>query len=463
MENPKNSQRLQRHSTLPPRLQRHATLRQRLQRRSSLRPFSPGPRLPNKSNPYVGWFRHAPDTSFLQEYRLSGKRSRRFTSSLQDVKNSPYVGWFRHAPPSRVHLRKDKLVGLDQEFNALFKIMSKAEFESMNASTLVCGHLKGGAPGPRRIDHDEYQAFRRSLQDSAESTPSATVKVLTRLASWFLFPLAHDADSCGYRHGDKVGSDAVLPQLLPSSIRHAILEEDECSSDSSCNDSDDDSSVDTISNDRPSDLPNEVNVAVSVSSLAEAYYSHQAEKEVDQSAYAVEGEEGQRLDYVITQMDIARMARNASRHLDVASILSLPTITYHQSDSQSVDSPPSSQQQQQQETNPNDPGWSWMIVHDGIKPDEQVSSKDEDDIDVCVICLEHFVDGDRLRVLPCDHSFHVGCIDRWLSGSHSFDDCITSGCPTCKKRADPPTDGSVPAWAFTRIGESLAKNSVATL
>ena len=35
------------------------------------------------------------------------------------------------------------------------------------------------------------------------------------------------------------------------------------------------------------------------------------------------------------------------------------------------------------------------------------------DEDTCVICLEHFIDGDRLRVLPCDHSFHVGCIDTY--------------------------------------------------
>ena len=446
MENPKNCQRLQRRSSLPPRLQRHVTLRQRLQRRSSLRPA--GPRLPNKSNPYVGWFRHAPDT---QRYRLSGKRSVCFTSSLQDMKSSPYIGWFRHAPPSYVNIPQADLKKVDPELHALLKQMTK--LEKVNSKTHVCGHLKGGAPRPTQ---DEYQAFRRSLQASAESTPSATVKVLTRLASWFLFPLAHDAESCGYRHSEdeKLTSDSVLPSLLPSSIRNAILEDDGSSSNYS--DSDDDSSVDTIPNDLLNDLPEEVDV--SVSSLAEAYYSHQAEKEIEQAAYAVDGEDGQRLDYVITQMDIARMARNASRHLDVASILSLPTMTY-QSDSKSVASPPT----QQQESNPNDPGWSWMIVHDGLNPDEQVSSPKEDEADTCVICLEHFVDGDRLRVLPCDHSFHVGCIDRWLSGSHSFDNCYTSGCPTCKKRADPPTDGAVPAWAFTRIGESLAKNSVSTL
>ena len=90
------------------------------------------------------------------------------------------------------------------------------------------------------------------------------------------------------------------------------------------------------------------------------------------------------------------------------------------------------------------------------------------DEDTCVICLEHFVDGDRLRVLPCDHSFHVGCIDKWLSGSLSDEECFTSGCPTCKKHPVPiyeeegviaestSNDGSVPSWAFARLGGVLA-------
>jgi len=42
----------------------------------------------------------------------------------------------------------------------------------------------------------------------------------------------------------------------------------------------------------------------------------------------------------------------------------------------------------------------------------------------CTICLDSFVKGDRLRVLPCVHSFHVNCIDQWLKGH------IT--CPLCK-------------------------------
>jgi hypothetical protein len=32
----------------------------------------------------------------------------------------------------------------------------------------------------------------------------------------------------------------------------------------------------------------------------------------------------------------------------------------------------------------------------------------------CAVCLEDFVDGERLRLLPCRHRFHVTCVDRWL-------------------------------------------------
>lgn len=42
----------------------------------------------------------------------------------------------------------------------------------------------------------------------------------------------------------------------------------------------------------------------------------------------------------------------------------------------------------------------------------------------CTICMEEFATGDLLRCLPCLHSYHVQCIDKWLSLSQS--------CPVCK-------------------------------
>lgn len=47
------------------------------------------------------------------------------------------------------------------------------------------------------------------------------------------------------------------------------------------------------------------------------------------------------------------------------------------------------------------------------------------DFTECTICLEEFVDGQNVRVLPqCSHEFHVGCIDKWFE-SHS-------SCPNCR-------------------------------
>ena len=42
--------------------------------------------------------------------------------------------------------------------------------------------------------------------------------------------------------------------------------------------------------------------------------------------------------------------------------------------------------------------------------------------DLCSICLE--VDGGLFRVLDCDHTFHVKCIDMWLA--------LKTTCPVCR-------------------------------
>ena len=162
------------------------------------------------------------------------------------------------------------------------------------------------------------------------------------------------------------------------------------------------------------------------------------------------------------------MHRNASRHLDVESICKLPTITYQDPKTRETAKAAALHTGEKSAE-----GWSWMFVpkDDNKTYEESIILEEEslhghpeaDDSNVCVICMDTFVDGDRLRVLPCSHSFHVGCIDRWLSGSCSFDDCHTAGCPSCKKRADTGLDmdrldGSVPSWAFAQLGRSLARS-----
>ncbi|KZV57951.1 hypothetical protein F511_12107 [Dorcoceras hygrometricum] len=62
-----------------------------------------------------------------------------------------------------------------------------------------------------------------------------------------------------------------------------------------------------------------------------------------------------------------------------------------------------------------------------LKYHEKVKNIDLDPSNVqqCYICLADYEDGDRLRVLPCNHEYHVPCIDKWLKE-------INRVCPLCR-------------------------------
>merc|ERR1719219_3085222 len=71
-------------------------------------------------------------------------------------------------------------------------------------------------------------------------------------------------------------------------------------------------------------------------------------------------------------------------------------------------------------------------------PTKKFQAGDKELYETCCICLEDYLVGDKLRVLPCDHAYHIKCIDPWLLKNKRV-------CPQCRKKVfaagdDPPTD-----------------------
>jgi len=56
-------------------------------------------------------------------------------------------------------------------------------------------------------------------------------------------------------------------------------------------------------------------------------------------------------------------------------------------------------------------------------------SDKSDDKSSCNICLSEFDEGEKIRTLPCFHSFHTNCIDNWLNRK--------AECPVCRSSVEP--------------------------
>lgn len=71
-------------------------------------------------------------------------------------------------------------------------------------------------------------------------------------------------------------------------------------------------------------------------------------------------------------------------------------------------------------------------------PTKKFVAGDEANYETCCICLDDYEVGDKLRILPCDHAYHMKCIDPWLLKNKRV-------CPQCRKKVFasgevPPSD-----------------------
>ncbi|WPT18143.1 Receptor-like proteiny region, transmembrane domain- and RING domain-containing protein 2 [Picochlorum sp. SENEW3] len=84
---------------------------------------------------------------------------------------------------------------------------------------------------------------------------------------------------------------------------------------------------------------------------------------------------------------------------------------------------------------------------------EGVLESDDDNSHVCAICLEEYAAGEKLRVLPCQHRFHKGCVDAWLIEQSSC-------CPLCKREAVSDTGRhSMMARVFDSVHHAVSNAS----
>jgi len=90
----------------------------------------------------------------------------------------------------------------------------------------------------------------------------------------------------------------------------------------------------------------------------------------------------------------------------------------------------------------------------------QADTQLANDADACVICLNEFKVGDRLRTLSCKHAFHMVCLDSWLE-AHTT-------CPLCNVQLETqvcpvtPGDAERARWRTLRPPRQSAPAAVET-
>jgi hypothetical protein len=65
-----------------------------------------------------------------------------------------------------------------------------------------------------------------------------------------------------------------------------------------------------------------------------------------------------------------------------------------------------------------------LSLCDLIKISKILKKEKDSNLDYCSICLDNFNEMTILRKLICNHSFHIECIEKWLSEN--------TNCPMCR-------------------------------
>jgi len=328
-----------------------------------------------------------------------------------------------------------------------------------------------------------YPRIRRYVICSPELS-SATIELLTRLCSWFIYALLRNEDShqspCN-TSTSRHGMLTIFHSFMASFFKMSKIPNHEMEASTEAFIFDEVSETDTRSEYSDYD-----NVRLNPRYRSLCHEDHSSERflncdslsppaqirtheHLDKASASFSSSTGEHhcdsvnsrppvASLIITQVDVANMAKKAAYYSDARCILNFPVITFHKSSTL-----------HNEEIKNDSSGWSWIAISknldsppsfvDTIKVEDESKQK-------CVLCCEGLEDGDQVRILPCSHYLHVGCIDLMFTRvlSRGSGRC-SLGCSTCKsslmfndhgslERLDASSD-SVPAWAFTRVGRSL--------
>lgn len=68
------------------------------------------------------------------------------------------------------------------------------------------------------------------------------------------------------------------------------------------------------------------------------------------------------------------------------------------------------------------------------------ANENNEEGEVCPICLLEYEEGDEIRCLPCNHFFHKDCVDSWLVNNSSCPTCRQSICTNASDDSSPPNN-----------------------